>query len=195
MILTPEPDRWPVDLFTDPRLPMDAGRAWRVVHTKPRQEKCLARYLRENEIPYYLTVVKKVARYRINAKRRPFMRKLTSHKPLFPGYVFLLGSRQERHEALTTNRIVRTLDVTDQARLWEALRQVKQLLASGKPVMREDNLIPGATVEIKSGPLAGLRGKIVRGTSAHRFVVQVDFIQRGASVTLDDYALKRIEEG
>jgi transcription antitermination factor NusG len=40
-------------------------------------------------------------------------------------------------------------------------------------------------VEIQDGPLAGLRGKIVQEASRKRVVVEVDFIQRAASVLLD----------
>jgi transcription antitermination factor NusG len=68
-------------------------------------------------------------------------------------------------------------------RLW-------RLLASGAPVTPEDRLVPGMTVEITRGPLAGLSGKIVRAASGRRFVVEVHFIQRGASVLLDDFALE-----
>ena len=40
-----------------------------------------------------------------------------------------------------------------------------------------------------TGPLAGLKGKILETVSRRRFVVEVDFIQRGASVVLNDYVL------
>jgi hypothetical protein len=44
-------------------------------------------------------------------------------------------------------------------------------------------------VVIRSGPLAGLRGTIVEKAAKRRFVVAVDFIQRGASIVLDDDTL------
>ena len=59
----------------------------------------------------------------------------------------------------------------------------------GASIALEDRMVPGALVEIQCGPLAGLRGKIVQETSCKRFVVEVDFIQRGASVLLDGYSL------
>ena len=49
-------------------------------------------------------------------------------------------------------------------------------------------------VEIKSAPLAGLRGTILRTASGQRFVIQVNFIQRGASVLIDDFNLVRIAD-
>ena len=47
---------------------------------------------------------------------------------------------------------------------------------------------------IQVGSLAGLEGRIVREAGQTRFVVAVDFIQQGAWVTLDDYALAALAE-
>jgi transcription antitermination factor NusG len=136
-------------------------------------------------MPFYLPL----ARRRLRVRGRP----LTSFVPLFPGYLFLLADRDERVAALATRRVVRTLEVADQEGLWRDLRQIYQLIASGAPVTPEDKLVPGAAVEIRCGPLAGLRGVIVRAASGHRFVVQVDFIQRGASVLIDEATLTPID--
>jgi transcription antitermination factor NusG len=141
----------------------------------------------EGEVPFYLPLI----------RRRLLMRgrKMTSHVPLFPGYFFLLGTREERLQALATKRVVNTLIVADQQALWHDLRQVRSLIATGAPITPEDRLAPGVLVEIRSGPLAGLRGTILRTASGRRFVVQVDFIQRGASVLLDDVHLTAVADG
>jgi hypothetical protein len=52
----------------------------------------------------------------------------------------------------------------------------------------------GNLVEIKGGALAGLRGRIFDPASRKRFVVEVDFIQRGASVLVDDVTLAPVIE-
>ena len=49
----------------------------------------------------------------------------------------------------------------------------------------EERLEPGDPVEITAGPLAGLSGIVVRAASGRRFVVRVDFIQKGASILLE----------
>ena len=90
--------------------------------------------------------------------------------------------------------LARQLDVADQDSLWRDLRQVHRLIASGAPVTPEERLAPGSAVEIHSGPLAGLRGVIVRAATGHRFVVQVDFIQRGASVLIDAATLAPVAD-
>ena len=77
--------------------------------------------------------------------------------------------------------------------MWSDLRQINQLIASGAPITPEERLTPGVSVEIRSGPLAGLKGKILRTASGRRFVVEVDFIQQGASVLLEDYCLTTVD--
>lgn len=181
-ILTAEPDVYPDALFDVPSA--DDGRAWWVAHAKPRQEKCLARRLLAASIPFYLPTAPRRTRVR--------GRILTAHVPLFAGYVFLRGDPADRGRVLGTGRVATVLPVTDQDRLWADLRQVRRLLAAGQPVFPEDKLEPGAVVRVRYGPLAGLTGTVVRSATGHRFVVRVDFIQRGAAVELDDAALARL---
>jgi transcriptional antiterminator RfaH len=179
-ILPAEPDRFPASLF-DPQQSNTASRSWWVLHTKPRQEKALARHLSAAGVGFYLPCVGR--RNRIRG------RVLTSQVPLFTSYLFLFADRAERVSALTTDRVVHSLEVHDQGRLWTDLRQIEQLIATGAPVTPEAQLAPGTPVEISTGPLEGLQGTIIRSASGRRFVVRVDFIQQGASVLLEDYAL------
>jgi transcriptional antiterminator RfaH len=180
-ILPAELDRFPETLFEG--YVASPGESWWVLHTRPRQEKALARELRERGLPFYLPQV----------ARRSLIRGrvMTAHVPLFTSYLFLLGNDRQRLTALGTRRVVQALAVSDQARLGAELAQVHRLIEAGAPITPEERLGPGAEVEICSGALAGLRGTVVRSAAGRRFVVRVDFIQRGASVELDDYTLVR----
>jgi transcriptional antiterminator RfaH len=178
-ILPAEPALYPNDLFQTGSAV--AEKRWWVIHTRPRQEKSLARQLHDHESAYFLPLLRK--RSLIHGKATE------SHLPLFGGYLFLLGDGHDLQFALGTRRIARPLEVRDQTRLWNDLRQIHQLIASGAPIRPEDQLVSGKTVEIHSGPLAGLQGVIVKSLSGNRFVVKVDFIQRGASVLLDESVL------
>jgi transcription antitermination factor NusG len=185
-ILAAEPGLLPADLF-DNQVPSEVGeRAWWVLHTKPRQEKSLARELHASRTNFFLPLIP-----RRNQVRN---REVNSYLPLFAGYLFLFADREERIAALSTARVVHTLPVVDQQGLWRDLRQVHQLIHSGAAITPEEHLVEGMTVEIRHGPLAGLRGKILECQSRHRFVVQVDFIQRGASVSLDGLSLAPVED-
>jgi transcriptional antiterminator RfaH len=175
-ILLPEPDRFPADLFA-PEALVRTERVWWVLHTKPRQEKSLARHLLQARAPFYLPCIGKRSLIR--------GRLFTSHVPLFTSYLFLLANRPERIAALATKRVVHALEVTDQTALWRDLDQVSRLISLGLPISPEEKLEAGDLVEVSAGPLAGLRGTVLRAASGRRFVVQVDFIQKGASILLD----------
>jgi transcription antitermination factor NusG len=183
--LLSEPARYPDDLFDGVSVLDRVNRSWYVMHTRPHQEKCLARQLRQSCIPFYLPLICRHHRSR--------GRTLSSYLPLFPGYVFVFASKVERVASLATRRVVRSLDVQGQEKLWDDLRQIERLISLKAPITPEDRLTSGSEVIVQSGPLAGLRGVILRRATRQRFVVQVDFIQRGAAVHLDSLDLSTID--
>ncbi len=178
-LLGREPECFPADLFEGEVAPLDGGRLWWVLHTRPRQEKAVARHVYARQVPFYLPLIDR--RLRIRG------RVMTSHAPLFSGYVFLLATAEERLLALPPGRLAGALPVADQDGLWHELRQVYRLIASGAPVTPEEKLGRGDPVEVRSGPLAGLKGTILRTASGDRFVIRVNFIQQGASVLVEGF--------
>jgi transcriptional antiterminator RfaH len=183
-ILSPETSVFPETLLDDPRPDCLDGRCWWAFHTKPRQEKSLARDLCDRQLSFYLPLI---ARPKI-LRGRTFRPQL----PLFPGYLFLLGSDQERIAALATGRVVRSLTVVDQDRLWHDLSQLRRLIATGGAITPEQRLLPGMTVEILSGAMVGMRGKVLRLATGRRFFISVDFMKQGASVLLDEFTEVRV---
>src|SRR5262245_1990145 len=127
---------------------------WWVLHTKPRTEKTLARKLLSNSVPFFLPVYSKRA--------RQGNRTTTSYLPLFPSYLFIAGDDATRRVALETNYVVRTIPVVDRDRLVGDLSRIYKLMVSGVPMAPEDRLQPGQWVQITSGPLQGLEGKLIR---------------------------------
>ena len=160
----------------------ESERDWRAIHTKPRQEKALARDLWGYEIPYYLPLVPQTKVYR--------RRRVTSLLPLFPSYVFVCCTDVERVNCLTTNRVTQFLEVSDQERLRLDLNQFRHLIESGAPLTIESRLVPGNRVRIKHGPLAGMEGEIVSRRGERRLFIAVDFLQRGASIAVDDFMVE-----
>ena len=185
-ILPAEPALFPEGLFAEAATLALSDRRWWVLHTRPQQEKSLARDLTAREIPFYLPQNQRTLLVR--------GRSMTSFTPLFPGYLFLMADRAERVVALSTRRVVRTLEVPDQSRLRDNLDRLHRLIGSGLAVAAESGLEPGQRVVIRSGPLAGLRGQILRAAGKRRFMVEVDFIQAGASVLMDDWVLDPLDD-
>jgi transcriptional antiterminator RfaH len=177
------PDVYPDQLLEEVALTA-SDRQWWAIYTKSRQEKSLARELFARKIPFYLPLVESSNCYR--------GRRVSSHKPLFASYVFLFGTDQERVESLKTNRISRVLDVHDPDVLVHDLAQLQQLILSGAPLTVEDRLSAGNRVRIKSGPMAGLEGTVIERRGETRLLVSVDFLQKGASVALDDFQVEPV---
>lgn len=182
-ILKQEPDLFPEDLFENPDLGTEEERQWLALYTLSRREKDLMRRLRTMSVSFYCPLIAKTS-------RSPSGRARTAYMPLFSGYVFLYGSKTDRYSAMTTNCISRCIDVPDQSLLTNELRNLHQLVASGLPITPESKLEPGDPVRIKSGSLAGLEGVVVKRQNKHRLLVSVDFLQQGASVSLDDWELE-----
>jgi transcription antitermination factor NusG len=185
-ILPAEPALYPEGLFAEAVASDACERRWWVLHTRPQQEKSLARDLLAREVPFYLPQTRRT----LLIRGRP----VTSFTPLFPGYLFLRADREERVVALSTRRVVRSLEVSDQGRLRDNLDRLNRLIGTGLPVAAESGLTPGAPVVIRSGPLAGLRGRILKAAGNRRFMVEVDFIQAGASVLMDDWVLDPVDD-
>lgn len=184
-ILREEPSKYPDDLWQGDGEAADPRHPWWCLHTKPRQEKATARYLRDHRLTYYLPQV-------VQVSRTPKGRKLRAVVPMFTGYVFLRGDDYHRIEALKSNHIVQVLTVGDQERLIRDLRQIDVLLRSGLSILSEPKIPVGTQVRILSGPLTGLTGTVIRRETRERFLAIVDFLSRGASVELEDWQVERL---
>jgi transcriptional antiterminator RfaH len=189
-ILPVEPDFYPPELWNQaaPMARASGDRLWRCLHSKPRQEKAVARELRRLGLTYYLPQV-------LKEDRTPQGRKIRSVIPLFPGYLFLMGDPEARLSALRGNRLVSILEVSDQSSLERDLRQIHAMLASGLPVGPEPAIPVGTRVRICSGPLSGVEGTVIRRGKRDQFVAVVRFLGRGAVMDLEDWQVERIAEG
>lgn len=184
-ILAPEISLYPGDLFERASSSVDADARWWALYSMPRQEKQLMRRLHVLETPFYAPVVPKRSRSSSGRVR-------VSHVPLFAGYVFLYGNGAQRYAAMTTNCVSRCLEVPDCVQLTDDLRAIQQLIAAGEPLTPEARLESGQRVRIRSGALMGMEGVVIRRANETRLLVAVNFLQRGASVTLDDCQLEQL---
>jgi transcription antitermination factor NusG len=186
-ILPREPDIFPEDVLAEAHWAQRPPEAkWWALYTLPRREKDLVRRLRNMTISHYSPMIAR-------RTRSPGGRVRTSYVPLFSGYVFVLGCDEERHRAVTTNCVSRCLEVPNGERLAHDLRQVRRLIDSGAPLTPEARIEPGHRVRIRAGSLIGLEGTVVKRRGTARLLVVVEFLQRGASVQLDDYQVERID--
>src|SRR5579864_6161420 len=155
-ILKREEDAFPETIFS-------LGEPWLVAHLRSRQEKVLARYLRERGVPFYLPQMEK----RIRRSGRTFV----SYLPLFTGYVFFRGGRDERLQAVKSNVIVNVLEPPDQQEIAAELRQLHELQLTDMPLVPHPFVGPGDTVLITDGAFQGYRGVVLKEKGITRLIV------------------------
>jgi len=152
------------------------GRWW-VAHTKARFEKVFAWEMLYQGIGYFLPLIERVT-ISGGKKRRVLL-------PLFPSYVFICGTEDNRYTAMTTNRICQTIEVVNQAGL------IKELAAIEKAILGKAKLDPypfatvGTRCRITAGVFKGLEGVVIERSKQASIVLQIDILGQGAVMEID----------
>jgi transcription antitermination factor NusG len=161
-----------------------ARHQWWVMHTKPRTEKALARRLHELERHYFLP---------IQEKRKLLRGRMqTSFLPLFPSYLFIFGTPEDRLLTLKTNMVVQCIEVERQKELLEDLQRVYRIIANGEALTPEDKLEPGDEVQITHGSLKGMTGIVIKRNNKLRLQIDVRMLQRGVSMEIESWMIEAI---
>jgi transcriptional antiterminator RfaH len=176
---------------TDLQQPFD-GRAcsattgqWRVLWTKPRQEKAVARFLEASGSQYYLPLVSRVGYVR--------QRKVTSWLPLFPSYVFISGEIEEAYAAISTKRVVQVLEVPDQGQFEYEIDQIRLALEQGGELEMHPFAVVGRRCRVCSGPFLGVEGVITDLLGPSRLCLQVATLGQAASLEVDVDLLEPVD--
>jgi transcriptional antiterminator RfaH len=150
---------------------------WHVLHTKPRQEKAVARALQAAGVIHYLPV-RRVTRYYGRRKR-------VVEAPLFASYVFLHGPLDATYFATSTKRVATVIEVHDQDRFGREIEQIDKALASGADLRGADYLAVGRRVRITAGPFRGIEGLIEESARPDRLLLQVAALGRATSLEIN----------
>jgi transcription antitermination factor NusG len=152
---------------------------WYAVYTSSRHEKCVARHFVEREIKNFLPLYQRVHRWN---KRSAVSLEL----PLFPNYVFVQASRQQRNAVLGVPGVLaivgsgHTPSTLPDAEI-EALRAGLER----RKFEPHPYLVEGERVRIRSGAMEGMEGILIRKKKDLRVVLTLDLIQRSVAVEVD----------
>ncbi len=153
--------------------------------TKPRQEKAVARFLAAAGTRFYLPLVDRV-RYERG-------RKVHSHVPLFPGYVFCSGALDEAYAAVSTKRVCQILCVPDQTQFEREVEQIRLALDQCGRVEQYPFAVVGRRCRVWSGPFLGIEGVVARRLGVDRLILQVSMLGQGAALEIDLDLLEPID--
>ncbi|MBU1694389.1 MAG: hypothetical protein KJ726_09640 [Verrucomicrobia bacterium] len=157
------------------------GKAWVVLHVRPRCEKKLEAFCQRSGLPAYLPLRRKVHRYGV--RERAFW------SPLFPGYLFCVSTAPGRSTLRQNRYVANLLEVLDQARLVGQLLHIRQALAVDDMVEVMPYLAAGRRVQVTAGPFKGLEGIVQRIKGRTKVVLNVDMIQQAVIVEVDSTCL------
>jgi transcription antitermination factor NusG len=165
------------DFLSVPENESESSATWHVVYTVPRHEKTVASQL-SSEVETYLPLYRSVRLWK--------GRRAEIDLPLFPNYVFVRFTFDERIKVLRHPSIVNILSVAGKpARLPDSEIELLRKATSLGRVGPHPLLVAGKQVLVKTGPLSGLEATVIRGKGRCRLVVCVKAIQRAFQLELD----------
>lgn len=161
-----------------------AERKWLVVRTKSRREKKLADYARKTGIHYYLPLQNSVKVYQ--------RKKIVFTKPLFPGYLFVKCSFEEKRTLTITGHTAHFLKVQNEQELLSELKQIYQGTKRGADYSKADFLEHGTKVLITAGSFEGLTGYVADQKNISEVVLQINLLRQAVAISVKPDQIKVI---
>ena len=154
----------------------ETSRRWYAAYTKPCHEKRVAEHLEIRKIELFLPLYFSSRRWNNGCN-------VTLERPLFPGYVFVRIPANERVRVLELSGVV---SIVGTGRQPTALSDEDiERFRSGLHLVNAEphpTLTTGEIVRIRSGPLQGMRGVVIRQKNGFRVVLTVDLIMKSVAV-------------
>ena len=153
--------------------------AWYAIWTRSRHEQTVRQQLEQKGIDVFLPTITKWSRWKDRRKQVVW--------PLFPGYCFARFTNEQRVPVLKCVGAVRIVGFNGAPTPIpeEELSGIRQLVESDLQFDPCPLINEGDKVQVVSGPLKGVVGKLVRKGTNARLILLVDLIGQGVSVQVD----------
>ena len=159
---------------------------WYALYTKPRHEKKVNKLLLEKNHEVYLPVIARVSQWKD--------RKKTVEEPLFKSYLFGNFKYKNRFDVLQTDGVVKIVNFHGEPAVvpdWQ-IESLKKMLEYPQTLRLENYIRTGELAEVIAGPLAGMKGTVVRRKGSSRLVLTIDGIMQSVSVEIDEGNLRKV---
>ena len=162
-----------------------ADPAWYALYTRHQHEKTVARVLASKGFETFLPLYAAAHRWKDRTKQISL--------PLFPCYVFLHGDTRRRADILGTPGVHSLVGSEGRPAPIEQseVDTIRQMVESRMQVEPHPFLRCGDWIRVKSGPLAGIEGILVRKKNLFRLVVSVELLQKSVAVEVDVSTVER----
>ena len=152
---------------------------WYAVQTCANHEKRVLQQLNQRTVKAYLPLYESVRQWKD--------RRVRLESPLFPGYVFVKLALRDRLQVLQAPGVVRLVGFGSQPAALQdhEIEALRQGLAGEIRLEPHPYLKVGQLVRVRTGPLQGLQGILVRKKKSLRFVISLDLIMRSVAAEID----------
>jgi transcription antitermination factor NusG len=159
---------------------------WHALYTRHQHEKTVTRVLSNKGHEVFLPLYSVAHRWRDRNKQL--------WMPLFPCYVFLRGGLDRRLQILTTPGVFTIVGWASRPAVIPQVEidAVRKVVESSLRVEPHPFLQCGDRVRVKSGPLQGLEGILIRKMNQFRLVISMKMLGRSAAVEVDVCCLERV---
>lgn len=156
------------------------AKIWRVFYTRPRAEKKCQIQLMENDVEVFLPV-RTVIRQWADRKKKVV-------EPLFTSYIFARVDERERIRVLEMDGIIRAVSFDGKAAIVPEteIEQLKILQAApeGLEAVAMRAYPEGTEILVTSGPLKGLKGRVIGKRGPIKLLVEVPSISQGVKLQI-----------
>ena len=165
---------------------LEHGAAWHALYTRHQHEKVVARVLENKGFEIFLPLYPTARRWKDRTKQLSL--------PLFPCYVFLRGGLDRWLDIISTLGIHSFVGSDGQpATIPETeIDAVRKGVEKGVRVEPHPFLRCGDWVRVKSGPLEGIEGILLRKKNLFRLVLSVELLEKSVALEVDAWAVERI---
>jgi transcription antitermination factor NusG len=152
---------------------------WYAIYTRHQHEKMVDQVLTSKGFNTFLPLYVATHNWKDRTK--------TLSLPLFPCYVFLKGGIERRLQLITTPGVFGLVSSAGQpAKIPDIeIDSIRRVMQSGARVDAHPLLKCGTRVRVRTGPLAGIEGLLVRKKSVYRLVLSVEILGAAAAVEIE----------
>ncbi|WEK19705.1 MAG: UpxY family transcription antiterminator [Candidatus Pedobacter colombiensis] len=160
---------------------------WLPVYTSSRAEKKAYQALLGKDIEAYLPLHRQLKQW---SDRKKWV-----DEPLIKSYLFVRIAPEQQTDVLMTKGISRFIYFSGKIATMpdKQIEDLKLLLASPYELeITEERLQPGEKIEIKAGPLKGIRGEIIAYRSQRQLLLRLGDLQHSIIVNVAASLIERI---
>jgi transcription antitermination factor NusG len=159
---------------------------WFAVYTRHQHEKVIADLLSMKGFEIFLPLYRVVHLWKDRKKQL--------NLPLFPCYLFVKADLKRRLEIVTTPGVCCLVGASGQPSAIPAseIDPLQKAISGRLPIEPYPHLRTGDRVRIRSGPLEGIEGSLVRKKGTYCLVLSVEVLGRAVAVEVDTSMIDQV---